>query len=52
MAFRMTTSEHNGGVRVAVAGELDLATAPELEGELLRLLADPRGTRSAWTCAR
>lgn len=39
--FAITTTAENGGARIRVSGELDIATAPELERELLQRLADP-----------
>ncbi len=41
MAFRLTETPLDHGVRVEVAGELDIASAPELEAELVGRLADP-----------
>ena len=38
--LEVTTSEQAGGVHVALAGELDLASAPKLEDELKRVEAD------------
>ena len=38
-AFRIETQAHGGAVELALHGELDLATAPELEAELARLRA-------------
>lgn len=40
MALSLSTTAPDGAALVAVAGELDLASAPELEAELLRVLAD------------
>jgi anti-anti-sigma factor len=41
MAFRLTVTALDHGARIEVLGELDIASAPELEAELLRRLADP-----------
>lgn len=39
MNFALTTEERDGGTAVIVlAGEIDLYTAPELKGELVRLI--------------
>ncbi len=38
-AFKIFTEEDGGTIRVALEGELDLATAPELEQELARIRA-------------
>lgn len=34
MAFELTTEDEGGRTRIAVCGELDIATAPRLEQEL------------------
>ncbi len=39
--FELSDSSQNGHTRIAVRGELDIATAPELERELCDRLADP-----------
>jgi anti-sigma B factor antagonist len=36
-ALELTTSDRDGGARVALKGELDIATAPRLEEEVRRL---------------
>jgi anti-sigma B factor antagonist len=43
--FEIKTEENADGVRVLVAGDLDLATVPELEAELERVLAGGGGAR-------
>jgi hypothetical protein len=39
-AFAITIHPHRETVRVAVAGEIDICTAGELDGELRRLMQD------------
>ena len=42
-AFQITTASHDGTTQVEVVGELDIATAPELERELTAVVAAPGG---------
>lgn len=39
--FELSDSSQSGHTRIVVLGELDIATAPELERELRQRLADP-----------
>jgi anti-anti-sigma factor len=43
--FEIKTEEAGEGVRLLVSGDLDLATVPELEAELARVLAGGSGAR-------
>jgi anti-sigma B factor antagonist len=40
-SFHLDVHRHDGAARLTVAGELDLATAPGLEGALTELLDEP-----------
>ena len=41
-ALELTTSDRDGGARIALNGELDIATAPRLEEEVRRLETEGR----------
>ena len=49
--FRVEHTERDGAAGLVVTGELDVATAPQLEAELRASLASPGGDL-VWTCAR
>jgi anti-sigma B factor antagonist len=42
-ALDLTTSDREGGAQIALTGELDIATAPQLEDEVRRLEAEGCG---------